>query len=532
MQRCHARPWRVPTWDCGAVDGPFVFCCEICDDTDRDPRKGWIEQTMLIARTFAEISSDNPWQRAYWVTIALTALLTGAALLIWGFGIESHWANGCVAAGVCLVGMYCGIRMILAGGLLGALPYFLIGSAIFYGAGTVLAAMNPAAMALLSFTDDVQKTMLAKVNLANALSMLLIVAAAGPLCAGLRPAPRNQPGVQGMIKSLEEWLPGLLIASFAVTFLIWFTFPVPQDFILGTLVRFLRGLPLFTILLGAALWDRQTGTTKAMVILLLLAHVLFGMLSFVKLLTLLPVLVLVLGWWLNGTLVRTALIVTTAVMVLYFAAFAELVAIGRLHTNYDPVLNSVLERVGMLIDSVDMFIEFRKNDIQANVELRFATAPYQAYFMALYDTGFPGDSMEQAKTILIPRVFWPEKPILNPGSEFDLIFRGSVSDSSLAIGFIAEGYWNHGWLGVVIVSGVVGAQLGWFTRKWFLFTEHGPWHIGIFLFAPLVVYSAAWAEVNFVGGYVGGTARMILLIMMIDVIARIVISHRESQLRI
>lgn len=424
--------------------------------------------------------------------------------------------------------------MAISGAMLGALPYFLIGSAIFYGLGTILAAIHTDAMSLLSFTGDVQRAMLAKLNLAHAFSIMVVVLAAGPFCAGMRPRakPKEQPGVTGVIGSLEGMMTGLLIASAAVACLMWFTFPWPQNPVLAGVLQLLRGLPLFTVLVGAAVWDRLTGPAKLMIILLTVSQALFGLLGLSKVLTLLPVLILVLGWWLNGTMARVALIVAIVVGFVYFAAFAEFVSIGRIHTNYDPRLNGIWERVIILSDSVDLFLDFRENDVAAHVELRFVTAPFEVYFMTLYDTGFPGDSLEAAKTILIPRVLWPEKPLFAPGNEFDLIFRGHLTENNLAVGFIAEGYWNYGWFGVLLVSLVAGVQIGWFTRKWLLFTDQGGWHIGIFILAPLVVYQAAWAEVNFVGGYVGGTVRFILIIMFIDFMSRLVLSYQRAQLRV
>lgn len=530
MRICHAQSLSVRIWGCAAVDRSFVFYCEICHPVETTFAESRNEQNMLIARTFAEILSDNPWQRAYWIAVALTGFNAAVTMAVWGAGIESNVVNTIVAILICLVGGYCGARMIMSGALLGALPYFMIGSAIFYGAGTVFATLKPEPMALLSFTEDVQRAMLAKVNLANALSIFLVVASAGLLCANQRPAPRVQPGVRSVIDGLEGALPGMLIAAVATTCLIWATFPAPQDFVLLALVRVLRGLTFFTILLGAALWDRLQGPAKLMVILLVLAHLLFGMVSFVKALTLLPVVVLVLGWWMNGTMIRTAIVVGVITWLAYFGGFAELVALGRFHASYDPLLNSVPDRIRIMADTMDLFIDFREGEVRGNTELRFSTAPFQAYFMALYDTGFPGETLDRAQTILIPRVLWPEKPVFDPGSEFDLVFRGTASVSRLAIGFIAEGYWNLGWLGVIIVSLVVGVQIGWFTRKWFLFAEHGAWHLGIFLFAPLIVFASAWVEANFVGGYVGGTARMILMIMAVDVVARVIISQRRAQI--
>lgn len=63
---------------------------------------------MLTVRSFAEITSDNPWQRAYWVTVALTSFNAALTLMIWGFGIEHHLVNGIAAASIGIVGIYYG----------------------------------------------------------------------------------------------------------------------------------------------------------------------------------------------------------------------------------------------------------------------------------------------------------------------------------------------------------------------------------------------------------------------------------------
>lgn len=482
--------------------------------------------------SFAEVTSENPWQRAYVVTIGLTALSLTFALMMWGYGVDSQIMNAAAGGVICAVGFYCALRMILAGALFGALPYFLIGSGIFYGAGTVIAVANPSAMALLSFTEDAQRLLLAKANLANALGIFIVVLAAAPVCALMRPDARDQPGLRNVIASLEPYLAGMLLVATMVMALVFFTFPRPDDLVFAALLRVLTALPLFSILLGAALWDRISGVARLMVLLLVVAFVAYGVLTLTKVNTLLAVVVLMLGWWLNGRMARWGVVLLLFLAVFYFMFLAQFVAVGRGHVSYDPELNTLGQRAQIVVEAVGMIEELHESGLKPTVELRFVTTPFQAYFMSLYDTGFPGDTLKNAQMILIPRILWPEKPIFSPGNEFDTIFRGSQTENSLAIGLFSEGYWNLGWWGIVIVSVVVGVQLGWFTRKWFLFTRYGTWHAGIFVMSPVVVYTASWAEVNFVGGYVGGTVRMIMIIMLIDLIARAIISYRNTQLRV
>lgn len=122
-----------------------------------------------VMRSFAEIVSDNPWQRAYALAVLMSAMLVGLSLMVYGYGVESTVVNGIVAASLCFVGFFCGSKMVLAGAILRPLPYFMIGCTVFYGAGTVIAILNPQLMEILSFSKELQRVMLAKINLANAL---------------------------------------------------------------------------------------------------------------------------------------------------------------------------------------------------------------------------------------------------------------------------------------------------------------------------------------------------------------------------
>jgi hypothetical protein len=217
---------------------------------------------------------------------------------------------------------------------------------------------------------------------------------------------------------------------------------------------------------------------------------------------------------------------TTAV---YFAGLAELVNLARLHGTYDPLLNSPLQRVNILWDTSGNMAELASQHYRGVAAQRFSIAPFEAHFIALYDSGSPGDSLRNFFNVLIPRAIWPDKPIISPGTEFDLAFRGFVLQSSLAIGFIAEAYWNLGWTGVILISGMIGLQIGWFTRRWLLFCQHGLSYAGIFFMAPLVLQQSLWVETNIVGGYVGGMVKLMLYVAAIDMLLRVYIARRSNE---
>ena len=73
---------------------------------------------------------------------------------------------------------------------------------------------------------------------------------------------------------------------------------------------------------------------------------------------------------------------------------------------------------------------------------------------------------------LIPRVLWPDKPTVNTANQFFQVEYGlttqeNLASVSIACGFEAEGYLNFGWIGIVIVSLVVGFVFGCYEIVFF-----------------------------------------------------------------
>ena len=472
--------------------------------------------------------AGSPWQRAYLFALYVSLAVAGITILIWGFGVQVRLVNVVVASIMGTAYVIAGFRLAGAGGILAALPYVLIGSGIFFGFGAVVSVYNTESMAQLSFTDDVLRAILPKVNAANAIAIALVVASAGPFCMGFGRRNGATPGLDGVIRALLPSFRGLMVISIPVVLVTWATFPTPGSLVLASLLAIFRGVPLFTILLGAAIWGRLPGMAKMLVLLLTFSLALVGFLGLSKLNTILPVIMLVLGWWLSGAMRKQALVLAALLMAFYFGGLAEIVGVGRFNSTYDPVKNSIEERAIIVVETARQLSDLTVSGDDSFLLNRFTLAPFQAYFMSLYDSGAPGDSLQYAGVVLVPRALWPDKPIIQPGAEFDLIFRGYESESHLGISFVAEAYWNLGWPGLVLISIMVGVTAGWFTRKWLLFAEHGAAHLGIFLFAPLVLLASGAVERSIVTGHIGGMVKLALVIMMVDITVRAV-QGRKAQ---
>ncbi len=469
-------------------------------------------------------TSDLAWQKAFGITLGVCSLFTSLSFLVYGFGISSTTLNGGLALGFSVALLFAAVKMLTSRGALAALPYFLIGCAFFYGLGTFIATLLPESMYKVSFTTEVQRKMLAQVNAVNIAAISIVVLVAAPICFSAGRGSTNgndEKGLNEVVVKLERLLPALLTLSIPIVALIWGTFPRPTNPGLQGILLLLSSIPLFTILLGGAVWTRLIGARKLLIVVLIIALSLYGFLILGKLKTILPIVSFCIGLWIfKATRYRAGLIVITTAVV-YFAGLAELVNLARLHGTYDPLLNSPLQRLNILWDTSGNMAELASQHYRGVAAQRFSIAPFESHFIALYDSGSPGDSLRNFFNVLIPRVIWPGKPIISPGTEFDLAFRGFVLQSSLAIGFIAEAYWNLGWLGVVLISGMIGLQIGWFTRRWLLFCQHGLSYAGIFFMAPLVLQQSLWVETNIVGSYIGGWIKMMLFIVAIDLAVRL-----------
>jgi hypothetical protein len=89
--------------------------------------------------------------------------------------------------------------------------------------------------------------------------------------------------------------------------------------------------------------------------------------------------------------------------------------------------------------------------------IRINYTSQQAFAIEQYDLGLPGKSFETAKWAFIPRLLYPNKPIITLGENFTKLATGRENvGGGTGPGAFAEGYWNKGWLGVVIVCSILG----------------------------------------------------------------------------
>ena len=465
------------------------------------------------------------WTRGYGMAVATAVLFFCLSFLTYSYGSVAPQVSGALALGYAILIALSTIVMILGGGGMAALPFFLLGTGLFFGAGTYFSTSVTGSNKY--FSEGQQWQLLPQVNMVNATAILCVVLAAGALAAV---RPRSEAPVPSLNERLEVMRPLLwatLAAGYFVTGVGWLTFPRISVGVVNSIMPILEGIPVFAIFLGCALWSTISKTIRVLIVLLVLAISVEGMLSARKLTAMMPFLAASMGLWVSERNRIVAVILAALTIWIYVAMLATFVPQVRAHVIYDPINNTIAERATIVSDVVQMMDEMEVDERHEGTLARFSPTQFSAHFISSYDNNYPGETLDKVLVVLVPRVLWPDKPIINPGKEFDTVWRDWDIFSSLAIGFPAEAYWNDGWAGVVAVSLYIGLMLGWFSRKWFLFRRDGWAHGGIFILSPLIVKSALWVESNIVGAYVGGWIKFALMIMAIDLSIRTFLFLRE-----
>lgn len=490
---------------------------------------GPVESSVIKSRGKSLGSASQPdstkvplnWGRTYWLTVMSTAGVTAMSALVWGLSLGSPTSHILIAGMLLLNCVYWSVRMIGGHGSCAAIAFFLLGSGLFYGFGPMFAVWNAPNYEHLSFGENVQSTMMPKINFMHCLSILLSMMSAYVFFMDDKELYLDKNCMHKFVNFINRKVALLMIGSLIYGLLIIYTFPVPNNIALIILITVFKFVPYLTIIIMFVGFDRLSRFSKIFAILLTVFMMFYGLIALSKSVFFLPLVCVALGLLLGSgsTILITSIISLSAVA--YFGLVQEVINFSRLHPVVDPMINTIPERIAAVRDSFDLVVENAVASPLIAQLSRLSLTPFESHFMMLYDTGTPGNTVDSAAWVLVPRLFWPEKPVFDPGSEFDLIFRGTIADSNLALGHIAEGYYNLGWPGVVLVSVIAGLHMGYLTRKWLNFLRYGGESAGVFFLAPVVMFTSFWVEANFVGVHIAQFFKIFIIITVADVLVRI-----------
>ena len=111
---------------------------------------------------------------------------------------------------------------------------------------------------------------------------------------------------------------------------------------------------------------------------------------------------------------------------------------------------------------------------------------------------------------LIPRIVWPDKPSVSEANQFYQVAYGLTTENhltnvSIAVGALAEGYINFGWAGVIGIMFLIGIVLGIYQRTFAASQASGLFlAVGLTMVAGFL--SVEWQLAQYFGGLIQQTA--------------------------
>lgn len=129
--------------------------------------------------------------------------------------------------------------------------------------------------------------------------------------------------------------------------------------------------------------------------------------------------------------------------------------------------------------------------------------------------------------VAIPRIFWPEKPIVNIGVAFARTFRltGFGNYSSASMSMVGELYWNLHVPGIIAGMFLMGI---WLRALYLRFgANRGKNPLRLAMYIPLLFITVTSCEGE-IGGLFGALVKSAIIMLVIEKIAMILVSRRAE----
>ena len=377
------------------------------------------------------------------------------------------------------------VLMIQSGAVLAPLAWFILGSGIYFGLGTIFGGLRVHHYTEQIFGTDI--LYLTQVNLLNASSVLIVVGIALAFGWWRGPVWQTQKvaSVQQRNTLLQKVFPFVLTVAIACACLKLFFFPIAENLLIRSAIgKLALFLPACFLLLGM-LWHSIKWPFKLVALILIFIEVFSGLLMLSKYQVICTMLAFIVGIWIRRTSWKFTLVTISGVG-LIFAMVNPIITLGRAHLAYDAQ-NTLETRIEILqdastalLDSKFIFLAdspfvlgvVKKPEEQVRaIGRRFEVASIQGFLINEYNNYRASNTLSNFWITFIPRVVWPQKPIItNLGGELHMKYYNDLNqkNSSLAPTYSAEAYWNYGPLGVFLVSILLGLAIGWLTQYSFL----------------------------------------------------------------
>jgi hypothetical protein len=204
-----------------------------------------------------------------------------------------------------------------------------------------------------------------------------------------------------------------------------------------------------------------------------------GLLQLTKFSALFPVMMVPIGFLYHKTTLRR-IIIALAFLVPYYAFVSSVVEEARSRVVRDAgnqnraVFSDTLIVIGDMINGRNGRADAPEYQL-AWARLSYANAGTLA--ISFYDQGLEGNSLRDIFVVWIPRVIYPDKPVITDvGRDFTVTANGNY-DSSTSPSMPSEGYWNGGWPGVALFALILSTVLTLWSIYSTIVFDRDAWHL-------------------------------------------------------
>jgi hypothetical protein len=393
--------------------------------------------------------------------------------------------------------------------------WFRITAAVYYGLGGLwrVLASDTTMIEILNFFNPSQEEM-NKAQMVGTISIFIVIAVSN-LVEGNR---RKAISSNFIPVEAEKWIPAIVYCCILVGFpaLVYFTMQSFLEFAAEANglefeaetngVRQIANLAYLGMFLALYAGFRGRKTMLLIGIVGTALLLLDGALRMTKQDMLLPLILAAIAHLVWRPTLRNA-VLWVAGLGFMFSLFAPFIAYSReqAFVRYGTQDVSLDAR----LDLIDSYLSGERgmtlgDDYQPWLA-RITYLPAQAFAVMSYDTGRPGTSLDLAPYVFVPRLLMPDKPMFQPGLDFNeaaMDARNSQSTPTI----VAEGYYVGGWLGAIFWMSLYGAAIGLYSREAIRRLRAG--HI-VFLPVVLIALQAGQAADGWIIGVVLGNGVVI-----------------------
>lgn len=315
----------------------------------------------------------------------------------------------------------------------------------------------------------------------------------------------------------------LIVGGGASFYVISFDISAKPGEIISGAIRTLSMLSSMAIIAGTLYRGRGEKTLMFLAVVITVISSFFGILLFNKTAIIIPIVVLTMAFYLRTQKIKWIIFgVVGAAFILLSISNAVLESRNTIDMYTQT---SIQGRIEVFSDAI--YSDSSMNDSKSTVWARLCYLPPQVTAVRFYDDDNGGNDIELLGWVFLPRVLFPNKPIMTR-SGTDLNYKISGMDtSSLGIGLFVSAYYNAGWPGLLIVSVISG----WILSIMAAFSR-AVINTGAMLLLPVAQmgsYMAFRIDGHFVADYLGSFAMVVAPLLAAAFLLNLLIKTQKSK---